>query len=294
MCRLIPTIPAHTLPRKNEYDAGARCTGAALNRHRESMLSMADRKPIIGITPSPMEDTQEHGTFTRYAMATTYTEAIEAAGGVPMVIPPQRGNIDEIISIIDGLLLSGGADIDPARYGDEELHPSTYGVNPLRDELEIDLARAAVARSIPTLCICRGIQVLNVALGGTLIQDVPDQYPSSVQHRQHDAGIPKEEPGHTVSVVPGSLLADTYGADTIAVNSFHHQALRDIAPGLYVNATSPDELVESVSLPDSGWMLGVQWHPEMMFRAHSEHLKPFEALVQKARARRDSSNDGTR
>lgn len=256
------------------------------------MSNAIHRKPIIGITPSPMEDTQEHGTFIRYAMATTYTEAIEAAGGVPLIIPPQRGNIDEIVSIVDGLLLSGGGDIDPGRYGDETIHPNTYGVNPLRDELEIQLVREAVERDIPLLCICRGIQVLNVALGGTLIQDVSDQYPTTILHRQHDAGIPKEEPGHTVKVVPGSVLAETYDAETIEVNSFHHQALRDIAPELEVNATSGDELVESVSRPSSGWILGVQWHPEMMFQAHPEHLKPFQALVRRAREKRHSSGNG--
>jgi putative glutamine amidotransferase len=137
---------------------------------------MSVRKPIIGITPSPMEDTQAHGSFRRYAAATTYTEAIEAAGGVPIVIPPQVGNIQEIISVVDGLLISGGGDVRPDRYGDDEVHATTYGIHDLRDELEIALVREATTHDIPMLCICRGIQVLNVALGGTLIQDVADQY----------------------------------------------------------------------------------------------------------------------
>jgi putative glutamine amidotransferase len=243
---------------------------------------MFARKPVIGITPSPMEDMQEHGSFTRYAAATTYTEAVEAAGGVPLVIPPQVGNIDEILAVVDGLLLSGGADIDPARYGDTDVHPKTYGIHHLRDETELELVRQAVARDIPMLCICRGVQVLNVALGGTLIQDIADQYPSDIQHRQQDAGIAKEEPGHTVIAQAGSLLAETYGATTIHVNSFHHQALKDVAPELAVDAVAPDEVVEAVHRPGSAWVLGVQWHPEMMFRAHPEHLKPFTALVRHA------------
>lgn len=247
---------------------------------------MTARKPIIGITPSPVEDVQPHGAFTRYAMSSTYTEAVEAAGGVPLVIPPQIGNIDEIIAAIDGLLLSGGADVDPARYGDDAVHERTYGIHPLRDELEIALVRRAVADDIPMLCICRGIQVLNVALGGTLIQDIPDQYATEIEHAQHRTGIPHSEPGHTVSVTPGSLLADTYRLAEIAVNSFHHQALRDIAPDLTVTGVAPDEIVESVSHPASSWILGVQWHPEMMFRAHPEHLRPFEGLVHQAAARR--------
>ncbi|HCG30912.1 MAG TPA: gamma-glutamyl-gamma-aminobutyrate hydrolase family protein [Thermomicrobiales bacterium] len=250
---------------------------------------MPQRKPVIGITPSPMEDSQPHGSFDRYAISTTYTEAVEAAGGVPLVIPPQAGNIDEILSIVDGLLLSGGGDIDPILYGDDTLHEATYGIHPGRDALELALAREAVARDIPTLCICRGVQVLNVALGGTLIQDIPGQYSTEIEHRQQEQGIRKEEPGHTVAVTPGSVLARTYEADTIEVNSFHHQALKDIAPGLSIDAVAPDEIVESVSASAGRWILGVQWHPEMMFRERPEHLKPFVALVQQARLSRDNS-----
>jgi putative glutamine amidotransferase len=252
---------------------------------------MTHRKPIIGITPSPAEDVQPHGTFTRYAMSSTYTEAVEAAGGVPLVIPPQSGNVEEIVAAIDGLLLSGGADVAPQRYGDESIHERTYGIHPLRDELELALVKRAVAADVPVLCICRGIQVLNVALGGTLIQDIPDQYSSDIEHSQHRAGIANSESGHTVAVTPGSLLADVYGSTSIEVNSFHHQALRDVAPELQVNAVAPDEIVESVSRPASSWVLGVQWHPEMMFRAHPEHLKPFEALVTNASKRRSHSED---
>lgn len=249
---------------------------------------MALRKPIIGITPSPMDDTQSHGSFTRYATATTYTEAVEAAGGVPIVIPPQAGNIDEILSVIDGLLISGGGDIDPIRYGDDTVHEKTYGIHQGRDDLEIALVREAAERDIPMLCICRGIQVLNVAFGGTLIQDLPDQYPSEVVHAQQEAGIAKEEPSHRVRVTPGSLLERTYGARTIDVNSFHHQAIKDLAPGLELNGIALDESVESVARPGSSWVLGVQWHPEMMFRAHPEHLKPFEALVSEAARKRET------
>ena len=240
------------------------------------------RKPIIGITPSPMDDTQEHGSFHRYAIANTYTSAIEAAGGVPLVIPPQEGNIDDILDVIDGLLLSGGGDIDPAIYGDSETHEKTYGIHKGRDDLELALARGAMERDVPTLCICRGIQVLNVALGGTLYQDVADQFSSEISHRQQENGISKEDPGHEVDVQPDSLLAATYGAPSVAVNSFHHQSLKEIAPDLRVNAVAPDGTIEGVEHPGKSWVLGVQWHPEMMFKAHGEHLKPFAALVENA------------
>ncbi len=249
---------------------------------------MSQRKPIIGITPSPMEDTQSHGTFVRYAMATTYVEAVEAAGGIPLIIPPQHGNSAAILDIVDGLLLSGGGDIRPERYGDDTVHEATYGIHDGRDELEIELARGAVERDLPLLCICRGIQVLNVALGGTLVQDIPGQYATELEHAQQKAGIRKEDPGHSVRITPGTLLARTYESDTVEVNSFHHQALKDVAPGLEVNGTSPDEIIEAVARPESSWILGLQWHPEMMFREHPEHLKPFQALVQQATRLREA------
>jgi putative glutamine amidotransferase len=240
------------------------------------------RKPIIGITPTPMDDTQAHGEFHRFTLADTYTTAIEAAGGVPLIIPPQQGNIDDILDTIDGLLISGGGDIDPAEYGDGEVHETTGGIHKGRDDLELALAKAALDRDMPLLCICRGIQVLNVALGGTLYQDVADQFSDEISHRQQDNGIPKEEPGHSVTVQPDSLLARTYGQAEIDVNSFHHQSLKDVATDLQVNAVAPDGTIEAVEHPGKSWVLGVQWHPEMMYTAHDEHLKPFSALVEQA------------
>lgn len=237
------------------------------------------RKPIIGITPTPTTSELPHGTFYRFAIADGYTTAVERAGAVPLVIPQQEGNINDILSVVDGLIFSGGGDIDPARYGDGSTHEKTGGIDQGRDDLELDLITAALERDIPILCICRGIQVLNVALGGTLIQDVPDQFSAEFEHRQQANGIPAHDPGHEVDVVPGTLLASTYGTDSIAVNSFHHQGLKDVAPALRVNATAPDGLVEAVDHPGKRWVLGVQWHPEMMHRHHEEQLKPFQGLV---------------
>lgn len=243
------------------------------------------RKPIIGITPTPLDDTQDHGTFHRYAIANYYTEAVEAAGGVPIVIPPQDGNIYQILDVLDGLLLSGGGDIDPARYGDTYAHEKTYGVHEGRDRLEIELARQVIERDIPTLGICRGIQILNVALGGTVYQDIASEFSDAIAHRQQERKIPKEEPGHSVDIEPGSILAETYGTHTIQVNSFHHQSLKAVAPTLQVSALAPDGTIEAVEHPDRRWILAVQWHPEMMFRTHREHLKPFTALIEQAAKR---------
>lgn len=238
------------------------------------------KKPIIGITPTPTTSELPHGTFYRFAIADGYTTAVERAGGVPLVIPQQDGNIDDILSVVDGLIFSGGGDIDPKRYGDDSMHEKTGGVDRGRDNLELDLITAALDQDIPILCICRGIQVLNVALGGTLIQDVPDQFSPEFEHRQQANGSPSYEPGHEVDILPGTLLASTYGGGSIAVNSFHHQGLKDVAPALRVNATAPDGLVEAVDYPGKRWVLAVQWHPEMMHRHHIEHLKPFQGLIE--------------
>ena len=243
------------------------------------------RKPIIGITPSPSSDQFDHGTFNRWALSRNYSEAVEAAGGIPVILPPQDGNVSALLDVLDGVLLSGGGDIRPSVYGDDTVHPTTYGINDARDEFELALAREAIARDIPVLCICRGIQVLNVALGGTLIQDVADQYSDQIEHRQQKNEIPADQPSHTVSVEPDSLLAKVYGTLKIETNSFHHQALKDVSPQLRVVGHAPDETVEAVEHPGCSWLLAVQWHPEMMFRAHDEHLRPFQGLVNAAVAR---------
>ena len=144
--------------------------------------------PIIGITPSPIRDQQSHGTFDRYALSVNYVNAVIAAGGMPIILPPQDGDVLPLLDLVDGLLFSGGADIDPASTG-MDVHPTTYHVSPLRDRFEMALMRAALERDMPVLCICRGIQLLNVALGGTLIQHIPDHVETELAHRQQELGI---------------------------------------------------------------------------------------------------------
>lgn len=242
-------------------------------------------KPVIGITPSPTDDKLPHGTFRRYAMASTYTEGVEAAGGVPVILPPQDGNVDEILDRLHGLLFSGGGDIDPRRYGVDDIHSKTYGIDELRDSFELDLFRGAIERDMPIFCICRGIQVANVALGGTLIQDIASEVGDEIEHGQSHAGFGAGDKSHPVRVESGSRLQEIYGSSEIGTNSHHHQALKDVSPELRVIARAPDGIIEAVDRPASTWFLGVQWHPEMMFRAHPEHLKPFQALVQAAESR---------
>lgn len=249
-------------------------------------------KPVIGITPSPIVETSASGTHERYALSSYYVDAVLAAGGLPLILPPQDGHTEELLSIVDGLLFSGGADLDPALYGDTELHPKTYDVHPLRDRFELELLRAAIERDIAMFCICRGVQVLNVACGGSLIQDVPDQYGTTIPHRQQEAGYRSNEPSHAVVVDPDSTLAKAYGGTSVAVNSYHHQAIKDPAPDLIVTGRADDGLIEAVEHPGRSFVVGVQWHPEMLFRDHPEHLTPFRALVEAASVRRLASTKG--
>ena len=237
-------------------------------------------KPVIGITTTPLVEPQAHGTFRRYLVSVPYVRAVEAAGGLALILPPQSDAVQQLVEMIDGLLLTGGADMAPDLYGDSDVHEETYGVDAERDSFELELFDAFMARDKPIFGICRGIQVMNVALGGTLVQDLPTQHPGAtdVGHRQHEQGVVAAEPSHQVSALLPDLLP-IFDGDTLSVNSFHHQAIRDIAPTLCAAATSPDGLVEAVVMRDRRDVFGVQWHPELMFDTHDEHLRPFKLLV---------------
>lgn len=246
-------------------------------------------KPLIGITPTPSLDEQPHGRFRRYVLNEDYAVAIETAGGVPIVLPPQTEAIEQLLGTIDGLLLSGGADVDPARYGDPAVHPATYGVDEERDRFEFELFHGAVQADRPILGICRGIQVMNVALGGTLVQDVPSEANQPIVHRQQEIGLAADAIGHQVEIVDHPRLPSWMDAGGFGVNSFHHQAIRQLAPSLVPIAFSRDGLVEAVVHPDASFVVGVQWHPELMFRRHPAHLNPFAGLVAAATAARLAS-----
>lgn len=216
----------------------------------------------------------------RWAVTETYINAVAAAGGIPIVLAPIEGDVSPLLDLVDGLVFSGGADIDPVIYGDDEVHPATYDINPVRDRFELTLIQQAAERDIPALCICRGIQVLNVAFGGTLYQDVRDQFSADLLHSQGDAKIPAKDPSHHVSVEPNSLVASIYGATELETNSFHHQTLKDVPDNFEVAARSSDGSIEAVSMKDKRYVVGLQWHPEMMFNDHAEHLRPFTCLIE--------------
>lgn len=224
-----------------------------------------------------------------------YLLAVQEAGGLPLVITPAHGGaaLRTLYELCDGLILTGGEDVAPERYGAEVVHPTVESV-PERDALEFALLEWALADDLPVLAICRGIQVLNVALGGSLYQDLPSDLPGHVGHDQTrlDPPAARTETRHPVVVRPGSALADLLGAERLEVNSLHHQGIQRLAPGLAAVAHAPDGLVEGVEPADPGrWscLVGVQWHPEELARAGDvPSRRLFEGFVAAAakRARR--------
>ena len=208
-----------------------------------------------------------------------YITAIQAAGGLAMMVPPDPGLIedpDELLDRIDGLILAGGADIDPASYGAAR-HPKTTGTVPERDRSEIALTRRAIERDLPVLGICRGMQLINVALGGTLLQHVPDV----VGHEDHrrNAGT-FENSDHAVRLEPGSLAERAASEELHGTKSHHHQGVDQLGEGLVITGRSTlDDLPEAVELPGHRFVLGVQWHPEA-----DEKSRVVGALVEEARS----------
>jgi putative glutamine amidotransferase len=216
------------------------------------------RHPLVAVTATTRLD----DGVARVRLSTAYLHAVEAAGLTPVVIPPLASDADAaaILDVAAGLLLTGGEDVDPARYGAAP-HPRLGNVHANRDATELALVDAARERRLPTLAICRGIQVLNVALGGTLIQDIPSERPSTIDH---DRDGPRQTRTHDVRMTPDSRLREIIGRDQILVNSFHHQAIDAVAPGLAVTAVAPDGVIEAVELSRDNpwWVIGIQWHPE--------------------------------
>jgi putative glutamine amidotransferase len=213
-------------------------------------------RPSVAVTAT----TEVIRGVVRVRANASYTSSLAAAGLRPYILPVlPAADADAMLDGMHGLVLTGGEDVDPIHYG-ASAHPKLGEIHAGRDEFEISLARAAYARRLPTLAICRGIQVINVALGGTLIQDIPSEWPHA---GNHDGDGGRDERIHTVSVSAGSALAAALGASELPVNSFHHQAVSVVAPPFRVVATAPDGVVEGIESTDaSWWMLGVQWHPE--------------------------------
>jgi len=193
-----------------------------------------------------------------------YMQAVFKAGGLPVIIPEtvSPAEFDCLRQRLDGLLLTGGADINPLRFNGQP-NPKVYGIDEQRDEVEINLARLAASTGWPFLGICRGIQVINVALGGTLFTDIMDQMLGALKH-DYDSITERDFEAHPVQLEPDSVLTQTLGAPSVRVNSLHHQGIENVAARLRPIAAAPDRLVEAVELPGHPFGLGVQWHPEAM------------------------------
>jgi putative glutamine amidotransferase len=244
------------------------------------------RRPVIGIC-TPLERARWSVWDQQAALLPmSYLDAVRRAGGMALLLAPDpalTADPDEALDPVDGLLLAGGADIDPATYGAER-HPETAETFPERDAFEIALTRRALERGIPLLGICRGMQLLNVALGGTLRQHLPEEF----GHHEHRRSVGSfDDADHDVRLTPGSLAARAAGEDLHATKSHHHQGVGRIGKGLVVSGVATrDELPEAIELPDAAFVLGVQWHPEA-----DERSRVVGALVEAARERRAAVAD---
>ena len=216
-----------------------------------------------------------------------YRQAILHVGGEPRILDPSMP-IEQALAGIDGLMLTGGDDVAPSRYG-EEAHPTVVEAEAGRDEFEIGLINSARARQLPILAICRGVQMLNVACGGTLIQDIPSQLTGALAHSLPVPPNLAYSLAHEVWVEKDSLLSklmrERLADDTCEVNSRHHQAVKDVARGFRVSATAPDGVIEAIEDPTAAFCLGVQWHPENFFRT-GEFRSLFEGFVEAAQAKK--------
>ncbi len=234
-------------------------------------------KPIIGITTYGRDDSK------RFSLPAVYVDAVRRAGGIPILVPPGESDLAGLLILLDGVILSGGGDIDPQRYAGTS-HETIYMLDPERDGSEIDLARTLVYQDLPVLGICRGTQVINVALGGTLIEHLPDAVGEETLHR----APPRLPVSHAVNIAPESRLAGIIGETHISPTSWHHQAIRHPAAGLRVVASAPDGTIEAVEMPDHPWLIAVQWHPELTAADEPTQQRLFDELVTVARQKMQS------
>jgi putative glutamine amidotransferase len=216
-------------------------------------------QPVIGLTL----DSEPPGGYSKthpwYALRENYCTAVVAAGGLPILLPHEPDQAASYLGLLAGLIVTGGAfDVDPALFGAAQRHASVI-TKDRRTEFELAVTKGALAADKPVLGICGGQQLLNVVLGGTLIQHIPDEVPHALAHEQPN---PRTEPGHKVVIAPGTLLHRITKSDTLEVNSAHHQAVKDVGAGIIIDARAPDGVIEGIEDPRHRFCIGVQWHPE--------------------------------
>lgn len=230
--------------------------------------------PVIGIT------TVGQNEYGNYCSHHAYVEAVRLAGGLPVLLPPGEPNLAAILNVVDGLIFTGGGDIEPATYNGD-LHPTIARVDPQRDAFELTLARLVLNTDVPVLGICRGLEVLVVTSGGTLIPHIPDEYGEVVAHTRDRVHTSE----HRVQIVPESRLATMIGTTEATIVSWHHQAARTAPPGWQVTAYAADGLIEALEHEHHPWAIAVQWHPELSLNDPPQQ-RLFRALVKAARVRK--------
>lgn len=231
-------------------------------------------KAIIGITPGHDKEYKE------YHINKCYTEAILSAGGLPVILSVtiDKGIIKEYIEQIDGLLLTGGADVDPLIYGENPL-PATGEIDPERDIFELELVKHAYQEKLAILGICKGCQIINIAMGGTLYQDLFNQRKGILKHNQE---APRWYPTHRVNIKKDSYLYKIINQETIKVNSIHHQSIKDVSPNFNISAVAEDGVIEAIEIRAQRFILGVQWHPETMWKNSRENFYIFREFVKQS------------
>ncbi|MEA2570837.1 MAG: hypothetical protein QOI24_2838 [Acidobacteriota bacterium] len=239
-------------------------------------------KPLIGIGSDVLV---LEGERDRAFAFMTYVESVRAAGAVPVVVPPQPENAADLLAGLDGLLLAGGDDCDPTEYG-EDRHPSVEPMDKRRQSNDVTLARLAREQGVPTLGICLGLQVMNVAAGGSLIQDIPSALETNIDH----VSEPSDRHRHEVLIEEGTQLSKILNERELNVNSSHHQAIGRVAEGLRVTAHAPDGIVEGLEDPNHPFYVGVQWHPEDM-KGENSASTLFGAFIEAARKRAETRRE---
>lgn len=234
-------------------------------------------KPLIGITLD-FEEAGGYSKYPWYALRDNYCASVAAYGGIPIPLPHEVELADHYAELLDGLIITGGNfDVPPEMYGDTSMHAATT-VKRRRTQFEWAITEKAIARDMPVFGICGGEQLLNVILGGTLIQHIPDEIPNALEHEQPN---PRHEVGHSVKLAEGSELHRIVGTTDIMVNSAHHQAVRAPAKGSIVNAVAPDGVIEGIEMQDKRFLIGVQWHPEFLITDADKAL--YQAFIDASR-----------
>ena len=237
--------------------------------------------PIIGITTYGRYESKLSTTHydEHFLLPAQYVDAVRRAGGVPVLLPPGEPNWHDWLRVVDGVIISGGSDIHPSQYDGDSEHPNLTVIDHQRDETELALARhLAQKEQRPTLCICRGMQVLNVALGGSMSEHLPDILPEDI-HRGADGGWTVQP----LQADPATLLAKVMGTTDVATYSGHHQAVKKVAPSLQITATAEDGVVEALGDAAHPWLIAVQWHPEVSAERDETQQRLFDELVAKCR-----------